>query len=186
MTKLGNESEILSVHVPFSIKKRGGRKEIQLPPGAHLQRTHIDNTIVKAIARAFRWQRMLESGIHATLLDLARAEKINPSYVSRVLRLTLLAPEVVETILDGRQGREVTLARLLEPFPDCWNNQLVVRHPVKHPPTPVVPDQIKFNQARAPAQSFAREHQWHASTEVRSEVGAASRHRPSGSADPSE
>lgn len=186
MTKTVNLPETLSVHVQFRIKKRGGRKEIQLPPDAPSQRSRVDNTMVKAIARAFRWQHMLESGTHATLLDLARAEKINPSYVSRVLRLTLLAPEIVEAILEGQQEREMTLARLLEPFPEFWNNQFVTRHPVKHPPTPVVPDQIQLNQARAPAQSFARERQWHASTEVRSEVGAASRHRPSGSADPSE
>jgi len=66
---------------------------------------------------------MLESGTHATLLDLARAEKINPSYVSRVLRLTLLAPNFVEAVLDGRQGPELTLARLLEPFPVEWADQ---------------------------------------------------------------
>ena len=123
MTKFGIAPETLTVHVPFRIKKRGGRKEIQLPPGAHLQRPHIDNTIVKAIARAFRWQRMLESGIHATLLDLARAEKINPSYVSRVLRLTLLAPDIVEAVLDGRQSPELTLERLLGPFPVEWTDQ---------------------------------------------------------------
>ena len=92
MTKPSNLPETLSLHVPFRIAKRGGRKEIQMPPGAPAQRSHIDNTLVKALARAFRWQRMLEEGTHATLLDLARAEKINPSYVSRVLRLTLLAP----------------------------------------------------------------------------------------------
>jgi len=123
MTKPEGEPETLTVHVPFLIKKRGGRKEIQLPPDSPSQRSRIDTTMVKAIARGFRWQHMLQSGTHATLLDLARAEKINPSYVSRVLRLTLLAPEIIEAILDGRQRREMTLDRLLEPFPVEWAGQ---------------------------------------------------------------
>lgn len=123
MTKPAVTPETLSVHIPFRIAKRGGRKEVQLPPGVPAQRARIDNTLVKALARAFRWQRMLEDGTHATLLDQARAEKINPSYVSRVLRLTLLAPELVEAILDGTQGSELTIARMLEPFPADWTKQ---------------------------------------------------------------
>ncbi|MCC0028500.1 MAG: hypothetical protein H6889_16255 [Brucellaceae bacterium] len=83
----------------------------------------IDSTLVKAIARAHRWNRMLESGEVTTIKDIARAEKINPSYISRILRLTLLAPDIVEAILDGGQGPEVTLARLLEPFPVEWAEQ---------------------------------------------------------------
>ena len=59
--------------------------------------------MVKALARAFRWRKMLDTGVHATLEDLARAKGVAPSYVSRILRLTLLAPEIVEAILDGRQ-----------------------------------------------------------------------------------
>ena len=57
----------------------------------------------RIVARAFRWRRMLETGQYATVKDLAAAEKINASYVCRVLRLTLLAPDLVEAILDGRQ-----------------------------------------------------------------------------------
>ena len=64
---------------------------------------HVDNAMVKAIARAFRWRDMLESGEYATIREIADAEKINESYVGRVLRLTLLAPDIVEAILDGRQ-----------------------------------------------------------------------------------
>ena len=62
-------------------------------------------------------------GKHGSLEELAKAEKINSSYVSRVLRLTLLAPDIVEAILDGRQPVEMTLARLMEPFPITWNDQ---------------------------------------------------------------
>ena len=82
-----------------------------------------DNTLVKALARAFRWKRMLESGEFATIAELAEREGIAPSYMTRVLRLTLLAPDIVEAILDGRQGHAVTLARLMEPFPISWIEQ---------------------------------------------------------------
>ncbi len=76
---------------------------------------HIDSTLVKAIARAFRWQRMLETGRYATIREIAKAERIHPSYVSRVLRLTLLAPAAA--IVDGRTSAEPTLAEAMGIFP---------------------------------------------------------------------
>jgi hypothetical protein len=81
-------------------------------------------TLVKALARAIRWKRMLESGHFATIAELAAREGIAHSYMTRVLRLTLLAPDIVEAILEGRQGLEVTLARLMEQFPVEWAEQL--------------------------------------------------------------
>lgn len=114
--------ETMTLHVPFRVVKRGGRKEMQWPEGAtHPRRT--DSTLVKALARAFRWKRMLESGEFATVSELAEREGIAPSYITRVLRLTLLAPDIVEAILDGKQGPEVTLAQGLEPFPLAWQLQ---------------------------------------------------------------
>ena len=82
-----------------------------------------DSTLVKALARAFRWRRMMEAGRFATLNELAAAEKINSSYVSRLLRLTLLAPDIIEAILDGRQPEGMTLPGLMEPFPVEWDRQ---------------------------------------------------------------
>jgi hypothetical protein len=114
--------ETMTLHVPFRIVKRGGRKEMQLPEGA-TQSRRTDSTLVKALARAVRWKRMLESGEFATIAELAEREGIASSYVTRVLRLTLLAPDIVEAILDGKQGPEVTLARVLEPFPVEWREQ---------------------------------------------------------------
>ena len=76
-------------------------------------RPRVDNAMVKALAWAFRWRKMLDTGVHATLDDLAKAKGVAPSYVSRVLRLTLLAPEIVEAILDGRQPAELQLDDLL-------------------------------------------------------------------------
>lgn len=115
--------DIITLHVPFRVVKRGGRKEVQLPPGAPVQR-RTDNTLIKALARAFRWKHMLDSGEFATIGELAEHEGIAPSYMTRVLRLSLLAPDIVEAILDGRQGLDVTLSQGLEPFPLAWKHQV--------------------------------------------------------------
>jgi len=114
--------DIVTLRVPFRVVKRGGRKEMHLPEGT-TQPRRTDNTLVKALARAFRWKRMLESGEFATIAELAEREGIAPSYMTRVLRLTLLAPEIVEAIMDGRQKPKVTLAQVLEPFPLAWQHQ---------------------------------------------------------------
>ena len=112
----------ITVHVPFRIVKRGGRKEMRLPEGASLPR-QADSALMKAVARAFRWKRMLESGDFATIAELAERERIASSYMTRILCLTLLAPDIIDAILDGRKGLEVTLARALERFPADWAEQ---------------------------------------------------------------
>ena len=125
-TTLSADGRTLTVRVPLAIRKRGGRKLVVAPEGTAWvpDRPRVDGARVKALARAHRWRRMLETGVHATIGEIAAAERINPSYASRVLRLTLLAPEIVEAILGGRQGPEVTLDRLLRPFPVEWEGQL--------------------------------------------------------------
>ena len=122
MTRASPIPETVTLHVPFRVVKRGGRKEMQMPNGA-TQPRKTDNTLVKALARAFRWKRMLESGEFATIAELAEREGIAPSYMTRVLRLTLLAPDIVETIMEGWQVPEVTLARLMDRFPEEWEGQ---------------------------------------------------------------
>lgn len=114
--------ETVTLLVPFRIVKRGGRKEMQLPEGA-TQSRRTDSTLIKALARAFRWKRMLDSGEFATIAELAEREGIAPSYMTRVLRLTLLAPDIVEAILDGKHGPAVTLVRLMEPLSLEWAAQ---------------------------------------------------------------
>jgi hypothetical protein len=114
--------ETITLHVPFRIVKRGGRKEMQMPDRVRSERTP-DSTLVKALARAFRWKRMLESGEFATIAELAEREEIAPSYMTRVLRLTLLAPDIVDGILDGKQGPRLTLERVLKPFRVEWLDQ---------------------------------------------------------------
>ena len=120
MTRIRPIPDTITVHVPFRIAKRGGRKEMQMPVGYRQQRK-ADNTLVKALARAFRWKRMLDSGAFTTIGELAAHEQIAPSYLTRVLRLTLLAPTVVDGILEGRSI--FGLAEMLEPFPVEWPRQ---------------------------------------------------------------
>jgi len=123
VTRAAAIPETVTVHVPFRIVKRGGRKEMQLPEGLGV-RGKTDNTLVKALARAFRWKRMLESGEFTTIAELAEHEGIARSYMTRVLRLTMLTPELVEAILNGTQGPTVTLAWLLRGVPVAWEGQI--------------------------------------------------------------
>jgi AraC-like DNA-binding protein len=125
-SKSTTDQGTLTVAVPLAIRKRGGRKLVLSPAGEEittLARPRIDNTLVKALARAFRWRKLLETGVYATVAEMADAEGINRSYVSRVLRLTLLAPEIVESILDGRMGMALVLPNLLENRPEIWAEQ---------------------------------------------------------------
>ncbi|MDP2356908.1 MAG: hypothetical protein Q8M31_12730 [Beijerinckiaceae bacterium] len=118
----------LTVRVPLTFRKRGGRKQVVSPEGASWRqpRACVDNTMVKAIARAHRWKRLLESGRFASVTELAEAEKINQSYLCRVLRLTLLAPDIIEAILDGRQPAGLQIEDLLKPIPLQWGQQIVI------------------------------------------------------------
>jgi len=120
-----HHDEVIKVRVPFSFRKRGGRKLVVVPAGATAPPAwpRVDDIMTKAIARAFRWRGMLEAGTYGTIEELAKAEKINPSYVSRVLRMTLLAPNVVTAILEGRKPPRLTLTNLMRPFPGDWDQQ---------------------------------------------------------------
>lgn len=123
---LSPDGRTLTVRVPMTFKTRGGRKLVVSPGGVPSwakPQTRIDNTMVKALARAFRWRKLLETGIYATIEEIAVAEKINTSYISRILRLTLLAPEIIEMIIDGRHPTELTMAALMKPFPVEWPEQ---------------------------------------------------------------
>jgi hypothetical protein len=85
--------------------KQGGRKLVIAPDGVETTapvRHRVDNAMVKALAQGFRWRKLLETGVYGTIEEIAEKEKINSSYVSRLLRTTLLAPDIVESILDGR------------------------------------------------------------------------------------
>src|ERR1700682_1700099 len=125
---LSADGRTVTVRIPISIRRRGGSKLVIAPDGTTdtwaSPCRRIDNAMVKAIARAFRWREMLENGTHATIAEIAAAEKINESYVGRVLRLTLFAPDMVEAILNGQQPAEMTLAVLMQPLPLEWARQV--------------------------------------------------------------
>ena len=124
--RLSPDGRSLTIRVTLAFAKRGGRRVVVSPDGVSTvatSRPRVDNTMVKALARAFRWRKLLETGAFATVEEIAAVEKINASYVGRVLRLTLLAPAIVEAILDGRQPRSVTLRGLMRKFSRDWRDQ---------------------------------------------------------------
>lgn len=119
-------SDVITIEIPMAFKKRGGRRIFVLPDGAHghpQPAATTDNAMVKAIARAFRWQKLLDNGSYGCLDEIARAERIGPSFISRVIRIAALAPDIVDAILDGRQPAHLTLKDLMSPFPAAWVDQ---------------------------------------------------------------
>jgi len=124
---LSKDGRTMTVHVPVTFRQQSGRKQIVTPPGVTpwmQPASRIDSTLVKAIVRAHRWRDMLETGKYSTVRELASAEKINESYVSRVLRLTLLSPAIIEAILAGRQPAWLEIEDLLKPIPVEWPKQI--------------------------------------------------------------
>jgi hypothetical protein len=116
----------ITVRVPMTIRQRGGRKLVVAPDGSSgwaPQRARVDSTLVKALARAHRWKRMLDEGRYGSVSELAAAEKLDRGYLGRILMLTLLAPDIVEAILDGRQLAELGVHVLREGFPVEWGEQ---------------------------------------------------------------
>lgn len=117
-------SDSITVRVPVTIRKRGQRKLVVpdvspwVPP-----KTRVDNTLVKALARAHRWKRMLDEGRYSTVTELAAGEKLDRGYLGKILMLTLLAPDIVEAILDGRQPPELGVHVLRQGFPVEWGEQ---------------------------------------------------------------
>ncbi len=119
--------QTVTVSVPFSISKRGGRKLVITPDGvtaAPVPRAKVDSALLKALARGFRWRRLLETGDFWSIKEIADAESINTSYVSRVLRLTLLAPEIVEMIVAGQPNDKMSMLHFFVPFSHIWQEQI--------------------------------------------------------------
>ena len=118
-------STSITVRVPVTIRKRGGRRVVVAPGGApwSAPRARIDNTLVKALARAHRWKKMLDDGRYGSVTELAAGEKLDRGYLGRILMLTLLAPDIVEAVMDGRQPAELGVHVLREGFPVEWGEQ---------------------------------------------------------------
>jgi hypothetical protein len=120
-----HEVETLTIRIPMRLQRRGGRKLIMTPEGAAMPapKPRRDETLIKALVRAHRWRRRIESGSAKSITDLAEQEGVTDAYVCRLLPLTCLAPEIVEAILDGRQPKGLRLAEMLGSGPLEWRKQ---------------------------------------------------------------
>ncbi|MCZ8150539.1 MAG: hypothetical protein O9325_22120 [Roseomonas sp.] len=115
----------ITVRVPLAIRHRPGRKTVVVPMtnGVAAVATRADPAVVKALARGFRYQKLLDEGRYASISEMAAAERIERGYLGSLLRLTLLAPNIVEEFLDGRASDGAALQTLLEPLPEDWAQQ---------------------------------------------------------------
>jgi hypothetical protein len=120
------DGSTITVRIPITWRRHGGRKLIMAPDGGDAwapAKLRPDETLIRALARAHRWKRMLEDKTYRSVAEIAEAESITRSFVNRLLRLTLLAPDIVEAILDGRQPKAVQLAELIVAIPSEWDGQ---------------------------------------------------------------
>lgn len=119
------EDGCIRITVPVAFRRRGGRKLIIAPGNTEAARPAVrpDETLIHGIAKARRWQMMYEQGKFASLDAFAEKYRLNKSYAARVMRLNLLAPDIREAILEGRQPKGLKLAELMKPFPAEWHLQ---------------------------------------------------------------
>ena len=124
-TSISKDRRTATVSIPVTFLQRAGRKQILTPPGEApwSSAPRVDTALVKAMIRAHRWRQLLESGEYSSSAELAKAEKVNDSYLSRILRLTLVAPDLIEAILTGCQPSTLQLDDLLKPLPAVWERQ---------------------------------------------------------------
>lgn len=117
----------ITVRVPLSIRRRPGRKMVVTPVNmigdGEAIPTRADPALVKALARAFRYQKLLHEGRYGSISEMAAAERIERGYLGSLLRLTLLAPALVEELMDGNARNAATLPELLQPFSAIWEHQ---------------------------------------------------------------
>jgi hypothetical protein len=138
----------ITVRVPLAIRHQPGRKTVVTPmvDGVAPVTTQADPTLVKALARAFRYQWMLNEGRYASITEMAAAERIERGYLGSLLRLTLLAPDILEMILDGRTASTIGLSHLIEPIPAIWLKQRELLTPCQVSPA-LVPARPRLDAA---------------------------------------
>jgi hypothetical protein len=122
----GSTATPLVVRIPMRFQRRGGRERIVAPDGSEIvpaNKPQPDGMLVKALARAWRWQKLLDDGVYTSVSEIGEAERISKSYISRILRLALLAPDIVEAILAGRTDQVLMLEKLGRPMPASWEEQ---------------------------------------------------------------
>jgi hypothetical protein len=124
-SRISNKGDIVTIHIPVVFRQRAGRRQIIGPSGSvpWSPAPRVDTALLKAVVRAYRWREMIECGKYACAAEFAKAEKVNASYLSRILRLTLLSPDVVEAIVTGRQPGTLQVDDLLKRLPFLWQQQ---------------------------------------------------------------
>ena len=118
-----NAATSITVRVPLKIRRRSGRKTVVMPVqrcGEAAVLTRADPALIKALARAFRYQRLLDDRHYSSISEMAQAERIDRGYLGRILRLALLAPDLVEGIMEGRAPSSAALSELMGPYPIPW------------------------------------------------------------------
>jgi hypothetical protein len=117
----------LQIHIPMLIRRMRGRKTVIAPqaldgeiPGAQ---EPVQSAILQALGRAFSWADILESGQIKSISELARTLDVDGSYVARILKLTTLAPDIVEALINGEEPNGLSLAKLTQTFPEDWAEQ---------------------------------------------------------------
>jgi hypothetical protein len=125
----------LKVHVPLAFVARGGRKTfvIDTPPAGYIPFSP-NQPLVKALAKAYRWRGLIENGTFSSITELARAQHVNQSYACRILRLTLLAPAVVQDALNGMLPKHIALKDFTKPLPLLWSEQAKILRSNTHDP----------------------------------------------------
>jgi len=121
-----DEDSIITVEIPVKFASKGGRKHIVTPDGRDIVKgkaSNHDTSMIKALVRGFEMLDMLDKNADLTAKDLADRENLDHSYVNKFVRMTQLAPDIIQSILDGRQPQTLTLSQLMRTFPDMWPEQ---------------------------------------------------------------
>ncbi|MBZ0272968.1 hypothetical protein K8I61_13095 [bacterium] len=133
---LHRDGQSIRIHIPLKFKRRGGRKEIIVPEGLEKflpRKQPAKYALLVALARAFRWKELLETGQVASMSELAKIFRVDASYLSRILRLTLLAPDIVEFILEGQEPSGLSLSKITKHIPLLWLDQKTSFGIIKRP-----------------------------------------------------
>lgn len=122
---MSNANDTIRVFIPLSFRRRNGRPCIMPPePDAQFQSRVQDPHILRALGRAWSWRRKLETGEAATIHDIARDEKVTDRFVSRMMRLAYLSPEVLERLVVWRLRPSISLSDLVKVSYLPWADQM--------------------------------------------------------------
>ena len=113
------ENGNVKLTIPMSFRHWNGRKRIIVPDDSE----KLVDPLVLNLARAFRWQELIDSGTYSNAIELARAVGKDTAYVARTVRLTLLAPEIIHAILHGTLKKSISMETLRKSWPETWEEQ---------------------------------------------------------------